>query len=82
MLQIFLPKIWSSFMNLSIAFTNELTFFASKHIPVKLFNINQDDKKLESIDLIQFINHYNEEKKNYTNILCVKGKSINLSNTW
>ena len=47
----------------------------------KLFNINQDDKKLESIDLIQFINHYNEEKKNYTNILCVKGKSINLSNT-
>ena len=42
----------------------------------KLFNVNQINKKLDSIVITNFIEKYNEEKKNYTNVLCVKGAKI------
>ena len=45
----------------------------------ELFNLNQISKKIEPIVISDFILEYNENKKNYTNILCVKGKKLNLS---
>ena len=39
----------------------------------KLFNINHKNKKLEPIILTKFIEEFNEERKNYTNLLCIKG---------
>lgn len=39
----------------------------------ELFNISQKNKKLEPIILTEFIKEFNEEKKNYTNLLCIKG---------
>ena len=41
----------------------------------KLFNINHKNKKLDSILLTNFVEEYNEQKKNYTNVLCVKGEN-------
>ena len=40
----------------------------------KLFNINQKEKKIFPINLKNFVKEYNEQKKNYTNVLYVKGK--------
>ena len=42
----------------------------------KLFNINQENKKLDPIVLTNFIEEYNEQKKNYTNVLCAKGEKF------
>ena len=42
----------------------------------KLFNINQVNKKLDPIVLTNFIEEYNEQKKNYTNVLCAKGEKF------
>jgi FkbM family methyltransferase len=39
----------------------------------KLFNMNQKNKKLDRIILTEFIEEFNEEKKNYANLLCIKG---------
>ena len=46
----------------------------------ELFNIHQINKKLEPIIITNFIEDYNEHKKNYTNILCVKGKKLSSYN--
>jgi FkbM family methyltransferase len=45
----------------------------------ELFNLNKISKKIEPIIISDFILEYNENKKNYTNILCIKGKKLNLS---
>ena len=39
----------------------------------KLFNMNQKNRKLDRIILTEFIEEFNEEKKNYANLLCIKG---------
>ena len=46
----------------------------------KLFNINQKNKKLDSILITNFVEEYNEQKKNYTNVLCVKGENSQNTN--
>ena len=46
----------------------------------KLFNINQKNKKLDSILITNFVEEYNEQKKNYTNLLCVKGENSQNTN--
>ena len=46
----------------------------------KLFNINQKEKKIFPINLKNFVKEYNEQKKNYTNVLCVKGKEYAIKN--
>ena len=46
----------------------------------ELFNFHQINKKLEPIIITNFIEDYNEHKKNYTNILCVKGKKLSSYN--
>ena len=46
----------------------------------KLFNINQKEKKIFPINLKNFVKEYNEQKKNYTNVLCVKGKEYVIKN--
>ena len=46
----------------------------------KLFNINKKNKKLEPILISNFIEEYNEQKKNYTNLLCVKGENSQNTN--
>ena len=46
----------------------------------KLFNINKKNKKLDSILISNFIEEYNEQKKNYTNLLCVKGENSQNTN--
>ncbi len=42
----------------------------------KLYNLNQKNNRLDTIQIEKFVSEYNEEKKNYTNILCVKNKTI------
>ncbi len=39
----------------------------------KIFHINQKKNKLEPITLTKFIEEFNEDRKNYANILCIKG---------
>lgn len=46
----------------------------------KLFNINQKERKIFPINLKNFVKEYNEQKKNYTNVLCVKGKEYAIKN--
>ena len=46
----------------------------------KLFNINAENKKLDSILITNFVEEYNEQKKNYTNLLCVKGENSQNTN--
>jgi glycyl-tRNA synthetase beta subunit len=46
----------------------------------KLFNINKKNKKLDSILITNFVEEYNEQKKNYTNLLCVKGENSQNTN--
>jgi FkbM family methyltransferase len=46
----------------------------------KLFNIIQKEKKISPINLKNFVKEYNEQKKNYTNVLCVKGKEYAIKN--
>jgi FkbM family methyltransferase len=45
----------------------------------KLFNINKKNKKLDSILITNFIEEYNEQKKNYTNVLCSKGEKFSIT---
>ena len=47
----------------------------------KLLNINQENKKLDTVVIANFIEEYNEQKKNYTNILCVKGEKLEFENS-
>ena len=46
----------------------------------KLFNINKKNKKLDPILITNFVEEYNEQKKNYTNLLCVKGENSQNTN--
>lgn len=46
----------------------------------KLFNIDQKERKIFPINLKNFVKEYNEQKKNYTNVLCVKGKEYAIKN--
>jgi len=46
----------------------------------KLFNINKKNKKLDPILITNFVDEYNEQKKNYTNVLCVKGENSQNTN--
>ena len=46
----------------------------------KLFNINKKNKKLDPILITNFVEEYNEQKKNYTNVLCVKGENSQNTN--
>ena len=46
----------------------------------KLFNINQKNKKIDPILITNFVEEYNEQKKNYTNVLCVKGENSQNTN--
>ncbi len=38
----------------------------------KLYNLNERKKKMESINISEFINRYNPEKKDYSNLLCIR----------
>jgi FkbM family methyltransferase len=44
----------------------------------KLFNISQIQRKIFPINLKSFVREYNEQKKNYTNLLCIKGKEYTI----
>ena len=46
----------------------------------KLFNINKKNKKLDTILITNFVKEYNEQKKNYTNLLCIKGENSQNTN--
>ena len=45
----------------------------------KLFNIDIMQKKIVPINVKSFVKEYNEEKENYTNVLCVKGKEYSIN---
>ena len=40
----------------------------------KLMDIDKINRKIEPVILKNFVEKYNEQKKNYTNILCKKGE--------
>ena len=42
----------------------------------KLYNLNQKNNTLDNLEIENFVTEFNEEKKNYTNILCVKNKTL------
>ncbi len=44
----------------------------------ELFDILQTDKKLKPLVISNFIEKYSEKKKNYTNILCVRGEKLTI----
>ena len=46
----------------------------------KLFHIITIQKKIFPINIKSFVKEYNEQKKNYTNVLCVKGKEYTINN--
>jgi hypothetical protein len=43
----------------------------------KLYHINSQEKKIEPINVSKILQTYTPEKKNYTNLLCVKDPSEN-----
>ena len=40
----------------------------------KLYEVNEQEKKIKSINIHKLLEIYTPEKENFTNLLCVKGK--------
>ncbi len=46
----------------------------------KLFHISHITRKVFPINIKNFVKDYNEQKKNYANVLCIKGKEYTINN--